>query len=78
LSRGLHLLVLDLIGVVSIDPRGVRTLAAIATAAGEHTTDLCLVVGATPNPVETALTAAEMTDDFELYASITEAQAYLR
>ncbi|MCW2688812.1 MAG: hypothetical protein JWR37_3702 [Mycobacterium sp.] len=63
-------LALDLSGVTSIDTAGVDMLATVAAVAGESDISFCLVGG---DPVATALADAELTELFEIVASVNEA-----
>jgi anti-anti-sigma regulatory factor len=72
LSRAPAQLIVDLSAITSIDANSVRALAAAAVVAGESDDAFCLVTGKA-GPVQAALAAAELTELFEIFASVSEA-----
>jgi anti-sigma B factor antagonist len=72
LMRAPSPLVLDLSGVTHINATGVDALVAAATAAGESDISLCLA-GVEGHPVGAALAAADLTELFEVFPSVNDA-----
>jgi anti-sigma B factor antagonist len=72
LMRAPSPLVLDLSGVTHINATGVDALVSAATAAGESDISFCLV-GVEGRSVGAALAAAELTELFELFPSVNDA-----
>jgi anti-sigma B factor antagonist len=66
-------LVLDLSAVKHITASGVDALVSAATAAGESDISFCLV-GVEGRSVGAALAAAELTELFEVFPSVTDAE----
>jgi anti-anti-sigma factor len=66
------LLVIDLSDVTRIDTAGVDALVSAAGRAGESDIPLCLV-GVQGQPVGTALEEADLTELFEIFASLSDA-----
>jgi anti-sigma B factor antagonist len=66
-------LVLDLSAVKHITASGVDALVSAATAAGESDISFCLV-GVEGRSVWAALAAAELTELFEVFPSVTDAE----
>ena|ERR1700694_4995410 len=64
-------LALDLSGVTRIDGSGIDALASAAAMAGESDISLCLV-GAQAGPVAAALADADLTELFDIFASVDE------
>jgi anti-anti-sigma regulatory factor len=71
LNRSPALLALDLSGVNRIDAEGIDALVSAATQAGESDVSFCLV-GVHEGPVEAALAEAELSELFEIFASLTD------
>lgn len=71
LNRSPALLALDLSWVNRIDAEGIDALVSAATQAGESDVSFCLV-GVHVGPVEAALADAELTELFEIFASLTD------
>jgi anti-sigma B factor antagonist len=65
-------LILDLSAVTHITATGVHALVSAATAAGESDISFCLV-GVEGRSVGAALAAAELTELFELFPSVNDA-----
>jgi anti-sigma B factor antagonist len=72
LMRAPSPLVLDLSAVTHINATGVDALVSAATVAGESDISLCLV-GVEGRSVGAALAAAELTELFELFPSVNDA-----
>ena len=72
LMRCPALLALDLPGVARIDGAGIDALVSAAALAGESDISFCLV-GVQGGPVAAALAAAELTELFEIFASVNHA-----
>lgn len=66
-------LVLELSGATCIDNAAVEALVAATALAAESDTPICLVTSPT-GPVATALAAADLTERFEIFATMREAQ----
>lgn len=73
LTQGPAQLVLELSCATSIDDTAVEALVGATAMAAESDTSICLV---TPpaGPVARALAAADLTERFEIYATVGEAQ----
>jgi anti-anti-sigma factor len=68
-------LMLELSGVTSFDDAGVESLLGVSALAGESDTSFCLV--ALPSsPVVRALAAADLTERFEIFTTVGEAQRH--
>jgi anti-sigma B factor antagonist len=76
LMRSPSLLAMDLCEVTRMDGSGVDALVAAAGLAAESDIALCLV-GAQAGPVATALAAADLTEMFEIFASIGQCEPTL-
>jgi anti-sigma B factor antagonist len=74
LGRSPRVVVLDLSGFQSIDPRGVDALISAAEQAGESDVAFCLV-GAQEGPVGAAVAAAGATELFEMFNTVSDALA---
>lgn len=74
LTRSTSALAVDLSAVTRIDGLSINALVSAAALAGESDISLCLVV-ANAGPVEAALAVAELTELFEIFASIDECEA---
>jgi anti-sigma B factor antagonist len=72
LVRGPALLAVDLSEVTRVDAAGIDALVSAAYTAGESDISFCLV-GAQGGPVEDEIVAADLTELFEVFASLTEA-----
>jgi anti-anti-sigma factor len=73
LMRAPSPLVLDLSAVTHINATGVDALVSAATAAGESDISFCLV-GVEGRPVGAALATAELTELFEVFPSVNDAE----
>jgi anti-anti-sigma factor len=73
LMRAPSPLVLDLSAVTHITAAGVDALVSAATAAGESDISFCLV-GVDGRSVGAALAAAELTELFEVFPSVNDAE----
>ena len=71
LNRSPALLALDLSGVNRIDAEGIDALVSAATQAGESDISICLV-GVQAGPVEAALAEAELSELFEILATLSD------
>ena len=71
LNRSPALLALDLSGVNRIDAEGIDALVSAATQAGESDISFCLV-GVHAGPVEAALAEAELSELFEILATLSD------
>ncbi|MCV7350252.1 STAS domain-containing protein [Mycobacterium parmense] len=68
-------LVLELSAATSIDDTAVEALVGATALAAESDTSICLVTSPT-GPVARALAAADLTERFEIYATVGEAQRH--
>jgi anti-sigma B factor antagonist len=64
-------LALDLSEVTNIDAIGIAVLVSVATQAGESDISFCLV-GVRGRPVGKALAAAELTELFEIFPTVSD------
>ena len=71
LNRSPALLALDLSGVNRIDAEGIDALVSAAPQAGESDISICLV-GVQAGPVEAALAEAELSELFEILATLSD------
>ncbi|WP_085190459.1 STAS domain-containing protein [Mycolicibacterium doricum] len=71
LLRGPESLAVNLAGVTDIDSAGIDALTAAATQAGESDIGFCLV-GAHRGPVASALSAARLTELFEIVPTLDD------
>jgi anti-sigma B factor antagonist len=71
LKRSPALLALDLSGVNRIDAEGIDALVSAATQAGESDISFCLV-GVHAGPVGAALAEAELSELFEIFATLSD------
>jgi|SRR5580692_9178527 anti-sigma B factor antagonist len=71
LNRSPALLALDLSGVNRIDAEGIDALVSAATQAGESDISFCLV-GVHAGPVGAALAEAELSELFEIFATLSD------
>jgi anti-anti-sigma factor len=71
LNRSPELLALDLSGVIRIDAEGIDVLVSAATQAGESDISFCLV-GVHAGPVAAALAEAELSELFEIFATLSD------
>jgi anti-sigma B factor antagonist len=71
LKRSPALLALDLSGVIRIDAEGIDALVSAATQAGESDISFCLV-GVHAGPVGAALAEAELSELFEIFATLSD------
>lgn len=75
LRQGPTQLVLELSGATSIDDTAVEALIDATALAAESDTSICLVTSPT-GPVARALAAADLTERFEIYATVGKAQRH--
>lgn len=68
-------LVLELSGATSIDDAAVEALVEATALAAESDTPICLVTSPT-GPIATALAAAGLTERFEIFPTVDEAQRH--
>jgi anti-sigma B factor antagonist len=71
LNRSPELSALDLSGVIRIDAEGIDALVSAATQAGESDISFCLV-GVHAGPVGAALAEAELSELFEIFATLSD------
>ena len=71
LKQSPALLALDLSGVIRIDAEGIDALVSAAAQAGESDISFCLV-GVHAGPVEAALAEAELSELFEIFATLSD------
>jgi anti-anti-sigma factor len=72
MSRAQAQLIVDLSAITHVDAGGVQALAAAAAVAGESDRAFCLVAGKA-GPVQDALAAAQLSELFEIFSSVSEA-----